>query len=148
MKLEDKLKLFVDRGWTCNPITGDVYSHTGNLIKNISDRGYITCVITTNNTTISVRAHQLIWFICKNEIPNEIDHINRIKSDNRIANLRNVDRYINNQNRKFKGYYYHKAAKKWHAKIYHMGKNIPLGFFDNEDDALKSYLDAKKVYHL
>jgi hypothetical protein len=46
------------------------------------------------------RAHRLIWEMFFGEIPDglEIDHINRNRSDNRIENLRLVNRSENNLN--------------------------------------------------
>jgi hypothetical protein len=50
------------------------------------------------------RAHRLIWIYHYGDIPEslQIDHINRIRNDNRIENLRIVSQSLNimNQNRK------------------------------------------------
>lgn len=43
--------------------------------------------------------HRVVWFLCKGKFPkNEIDHINRIRDDNRIENLRDVTRQENVDN--------------------------------------------------
>lgn len=65
-------------------------------------------IITTKNTTgyiqISVKgrkycAHKLAWLYVYGEyVPGDLDHINRIRDDNRIANLRKVTRSENCQN--------------------------------------------------
>jgi hypothetical protein len=47
----------------------------------------------------SYYAHRLAWFYMNGEWPDQIDHINGIKSDNRIENLRNVTVQQNNQNK-------------------------------------------------
>ena len=44
-------------------------------------------------------AHRLIWKMIHGEEPNEVDHINRDKKDNRLSNLRNVDHSTNMRNR-------------------------------------------------
>ena len=44
------------------------------------------------------RAHRLIWLMIYGEFPNEIDHINGDGFDNRLSNLRNVDRSGNMKN--------------------------------------------------
>lgn len=51
------------------------------------------------------RAHRIAWFMHFNEQPNLIDHINGIKNDNRICNLRNVSANENakNHGRKLNG---------------------------------------------
>lgn len=45
-------------------------------------------------------AHRIIWEMFNGAIPEgkEIDHINGVKSDNRIENLRLCDRHINCKN--------------------------------------------------
>lgn len=49
----------------------------------------------------SYRAHRLIWMYVYGEDPGELelDHINRIPTDNRIENLRKVTHQENHQNR-------------------------------------------------
>ena len=78
----------------------------------------------------------------------EIDHINRIKLDNRKINLRLSTRQQNNANRsiqkhssKYKGVYWHKASNKWMSSITFNGIQIYLGVYDNEIDAAKAYND-------
>lgn len=45
--------------------------------------------------------HRLVWLHTYGVMPDgEIDHINGDKSDNRLGNLREVDRAMNNQNRR------------------------------------------------
>jgi hypothetical protein len=78
------------------------------------------------------------WNIFDTSTDNSIDHKNRIKTDDRLCNLRNVKHQHNGFNRKCKGYYYHKQAKKYQAQIYLNGKRIHLG----------SYLEAKPKYHV
>ena len=46
-----------------------------------------------------IKAHRLVWFLCYKEFPNgELDHINRIRDDNRIENLRIADRGLQHKN--------------------------------------------------
>lgn len=47
--------------------------------------------------------HRLIYWLYYNELPEEIDHINRIRDDNRISNLRSVNRTENNKGITYKG---------------------------------------------
>ena len=45
--------------------------------------------------------HRLAWYYVHGKFPNgEIDHINGIKKDNRIVNLRDVPRSVNSKNQK------------------------------------------------
>jgi len=43
--------------------------------------------------------HRIIWFYLYGEWPEIVDHINGIKLDNRLINLRNVDTKTNSMNR-------------------------------------------------
>lgn len=45
-------------------------------------------------------AHRLAWYFVHGEQPYIIDHINHDRSDNRIANLRNVDYVLNGLNQR------------------------------------------------
>jgi hypothetical protein len=148
MTLKEKLELFKNKGWNYNPITGDIYSHTGRIIKGRNTNGYIQCSIGTGKDIISIGAHQFAWFITNNEIPNVIDHIDRDITNNKIVNLRNVNLQINQFNRNAKGCRFHKRDKVWIASISKDKKQIHLGTFNNEQDATQAYLDAKKIYHI
>jgi hypothetical protein len=111
-------------------------------------KGYLT--IELNNK--SYLHHRIIYYAYKDfDIKNpsiQIDHINRIKNDNRIENLRCVPNQQNQFNRDAKGYYWNKRANKWEAQIRLNGKTIYLGYFDNEEDAHNAYLTAKEKYHI
>jgi hypothetical protein len=80
---------------------------------------------------------------------NRVDHINGIRSDNRIENLRQVTNQQNQWNQtKAKGYYWNKPTKKWKAQIYLNGKQIHLGSYDTEEEARVAYLRAKEIHHV
>ena len=154
MTLEEKLKIFKEKGWTCNPDTGEVFSHTGKLIVNKSGCNkwkYINCKLRigrrVDNKSIDVKSHQLIMFICLGYIYDQIDHINGNTLDNRLINLRGVNQNMNQWNRKgAKGYY--RVRNKYRAVIKINNKKIHLGYFDTELEARQAYLDAKKIYHI
>jgi hypothetical protein len=77
---------------------GNVWSKTkGILNNNPRGAGYINVGLWKNNTRVSVRVHRLVasHFI---ENPNElplVDHINNVRHDNRVDNLRWAD-YVDN----------------------------------------------------
>jgi hypothetical protein len=75
-----------------------------------------------------------------------IDHINGVKTDNRVDNLRIVTQQKNCENRRSKGY--HKIGKKWRAQIKVNKKKHHLGYFDTEQEAHAAYLDAKAIHHI
>ena len=77
----------------------------------------------------------------------QIDHIDRIKLNNHISNLRIVTNQQNQFNRGAKGYCWNKQKNKWHSSIALNGKTKFLGYFNDEDDAHNAYIEAKKIYH-
>jgi len=102
-----------------------------------------------------VKAHILVWFLHYKVWPDlEVDHINRIPTDNRIENLRLATRQQNSANRKmgqgnyhkFKGMSFEKDRKKWLARIRVNGVLINLGRYDNIIDAAKAYDKAALQY--
>ena len=97
------------------------------------------------------RAHRFIWIWHNGTIEDglQIDHINGVRDDNRIENLRLVTRQENGWNRKTaKGYTWSKYHKKWHSQIKVNGKVLHLGYFHEEPDAREAYLTAKEKYHI
>lgn len=100
-------------------------------------------------------AHRIAWFLHYGRWPDGfIDHINRDRGDNRIANLRDCSRLENNQN-KFGAYKNNSLGAagviaqrgKFRARIRVEGKLISLGYFDTIGAASAAYLDAKKRLH-
>lgn len=110
--------------------------------------GYI--IIKINQ--ISYRAHRLAWLYVYGKFPDKyIDHINRIKDDNRICNLRDVNHSINCHNIKlqkdntsgYKGICWDKQMKMWKARISFNNKRINLGYYNDIKDAIKIYNKIK-----
>ena len=80
---------------------------------------------------------------------NDIDHINGIKTDNRVENLRQATQQQNQWNRPTaRGYYWFQRDKKWKTQIALNGKSIFLGNYDTEEEARVAYLRAKEIHHL
>lgn len=101
-------------------------------------------------------AHRLAWAIYYGEQPpGIIDHINQNRTDNRISNLRDGTRAVNQQNqqkphRRNKSSSYlgvSRFAGRWRAKIYNKGKYYFLGYFSSEEEAAQAYIMAKRKLH-
>ena len=96
-----------------------------------------------------IRGHQLAWYYIYNECVEMLDHINGIRTDNRICNLRSINKQQNHFNRvKAKGYTWHKHKNKWQSTICLSGKSYFLGLYKTEEEARNAYLAAKKKYHV
>lgn len=89
-------------------------------------------------------AHRVAWAIHHGKWPtDQIDHINGVKTDNRITNLREVSNQQNQQNATMRknntsgvtGVYWYKDGKKWHAQIRVGKKRMHLGYFDTLEEA-------------
>lgn len=93
-----------------------------------------------------IKAHRLVWFLNYKEFPNgQIDHINRIRTDNRIENLRIADSKLQHENTTripnkdtgVIGIYLDKTTKGLLAKYTFRHKNKTYRF-RNLQDAIKT----------
>lgn len=100
------------------------------------------------------RAHRVAWLLTHGVWPEgEIDHINGVRTDNRLANLRDVSITINRRNCKLRsdnksgvsGVNWNKAYGKWRARIAVNGQEVFLGNFDCVDDAIEARKQAEKT---
>lgn len=87
------------------------------------------------------REHRLIFLYMTGEFPAEqVDHINRVRDDNRWINLRVVTQRENLQNRSDTRYRpgvsWHKQCGKYRADIWDHGKKKFLGLFSSLDEAI------------
>jgi hypothetical protein len=137
----EKFEKLLGMGYTYDKDNGLVYGQKGNPIKRKNGQGYITLM---NNT----RAHRFAWYYVYGEIPNIIDHLNRDRSDNRLSNLRNVDRKTNNMNSNHidnaKKYSLHKQTGKYTAQICINYKKIHIGIYNTKEEAIQARIDYEK----
>ncbi len=151
---QEKLKELVDY----NPDTG-IFTNkinrinviAGSVCGSLNHRGYIHIKI--NKVTYS--AHRLAWLYIYGYCPeNQIDHINRIRNDNRIKNLREVTHSCNLKNRTLqknnktgvKGVNLCKRSNKWRVQISN-NKKIKTSYHKNFDDAVKKRWELEQKYN-
>ncbi len=123
----------------------------GNIAGSPTGLGYLRIRVQRRG----YQAHRLAWlYMCSNWPKDQIDHINRIRTDNRIANLREVTNKQNQQNRSkpssntsgYPGVYWCKRSSKWQAYITHNQKKVHLGCFTDREDAIAARKAAEKLY--
>lgn len=93
-------------------------------------------------------AHRLAWMYVYGKWPdNEIDHINRDRSDNRICNLRSATRHENSYNvpkliknkSGYKGVSKHPLCGKFVAQTTINNKKQYIGLFETAEEASEAY---------
>jgi len=97
-------------------------------------------------------AHRVIWALIHGYWPYCIDHINGDPSDNRLANLRNVSRQVNQRNQKTHksntsgrtGVSWNRFTEKWVAQIKMDDTTIYLGSYDDFDQAVAARASAER----
>ena len=130
--------------------------YSGKECGTVDDKGYRRILFRFQpDSTFKIRVHRLAWFIVYGVIPfGEIDHINQIKTDNRIENLRDVPKSINQRNvpRRVSntsgvpGVTWHKQRAKWCAQASVDGKHHHIGLFTAIEDAEKAAKEFRAAH--
>lgn len=101
------------------------------------------------------KAHRLAWLYVYGVWPaDDLDHLNRDRKDNRIANLREATRSQNTANKGarvgsvtgLKGVRFHRTRAKYQSRITVNYKEIHLGYFDNAEAAHEAYRVASEKF--
>lgn len=141
-----------------NPLTG-VFTRrksaggrlAGSVAGSLNSHGYMQVGVLKR----LYMAHRLAWLYVYGTWPkNQIDHINRSRADNRIANLRdvtsqqnlcNAGTYNTNTSGR-KGVYWVKRDSRWRACIVNKGRYLSLGYFGTQAEAVSARVAAEKLY--
>jgi len=119
---------------TCNN------NKVGDIVGSKGKHGYLQCMVDKKQ----YRMHRLAFLYMTGSIPEEVDHDNRIKDDNRWTNLNTSDRQLNNMNKGISsrntsghmGVSWSKTSNKWWAQIRVDGQVIHLGYYTDINDAV------------
>jgi hypothetical protein len=129
---------------------GRVRNESGHIRKPRKDEdGYIILRLSLNGKKTDYRVNRLVAleFIPNPNNKPTVDHIDRVKTNNNIGNLRwatqpeneaNTSKRLN-MTSKYKGVYWHKDKNKWHVSITKDRKKMHIGYFKDEDEAGLAY---------
>lgn len=121
----------------------------GKPIIYVSPNGYISVRYRGLNTVV----HRVIWLISYGEWPKgEIDHIDHVKTNNRLVNLREVSHAENSRNQSIGstnnsgvvGVAFRRDTERWVARIRHEQKSISLGSYRTKDEAVEARRAAER----
>lgn len=125
----------------------------GSPAGTVTGHGYISIRV----DGVCYLAHRLAWLLIHGEWPKgEVDHINGSRYDNRIENLRDVTRSLNQQNQTRAqsgnktgalGVSKADAKDRFRARIFTNGKQHHLGTFKTVEEASHAYVTAKRQLH-
>lgn len=125
-----------------------VFSKDGIKQGSKSEHGYIRIYI---NGKIYL-AHRIAWLYVYGVMPEQIDHINHNRADNRIKNLRNIAYAENSKNKTLSknnktgvsGIYFDKKRESFKVQIKSNGKNIFFGRYKDFEKAVSVRNSAYK----
>lgn len=134
-----------------NRITRHWSAQAGEIAGNVNALGYISIGIDGK----PFLAHRLAWLYVHGVWPaGVIDHIDGDPGNNRIANLRDVSRKMNQQNMReamkssgtgLLGAY--RNGKRFKSSIQVDGRLRHIGHFATAEEAHAAYLEAKRKHH-
>jgi hypothetical protein len=99
--------------------------------------------------------HKVVYCMHTGEMPVVVDHINRIKTDHRIENLRAADHHTNNYNKEtqknnklgVKNVCWNEQNKKYWVQVRAKGKTVVSKMFDSLELAELVATEARDKFH-
>lgn len=134
------------KGYVADPVQGIVYNKNGKPMGSVSkSTGYVYLTVEWKHYA----AHRFIYeaaYGVQLTRDQHINHINHVKTDNRIVNLEVVTNQQNVQwgvarTGEYKGVNWNKGKKKWRAELKYNEKAYGLGYYKTAIEAAKAYND-------
>ena len=126
----------------------------GAIATHKTGKGYLEVFFRKNGRRARYRAHRVAWLLGTGEDPGEkeIDHLNRIKDDNRFCNLELVTRAehrmrhpkLSTNTSGVTGVYWNQGTGKWQVRISDRGKEKYLGIFSDKFEAVCARKSAER----
>lgn len=140
--------------FTYDPVSGNLYWKNprgrkikpGSLVGCRDTRGYKVCQLNRK----MYKQHRLIWLMIYGYWPQTIDHINGVKDDNRLENLRAATSQQNSINRAprnglpqgvFRG------RNKFRAMLSVDSTQLDLGTYETPEEASKVYQEIAEEWY-
>ena len=126
----------------------------GDLAGTFHRRGYVRIAV----HRVIYSAHRLAFLYMTGRFPpNQIDHVDGVKSNNRWCNLRCVSGSENMKNRRIycnnksgtMGVFWDEETRKWIAQIRIEGRQVKLGYYSDKDEAIaiRKTAETEHGYH-
>lgn len=122
----------------------------GDVAGNPDSHGYIQIGI----DGLLHRAHRLAFLYMEGCMPEQVDHDDQVRCNNKWKNLNPATNSLNMKNQKLRstnisgtcGVYWIASSKKWRARIMVDNQGIHLGLFSNKRDAIAARQAANIKY--
>lgn len=152
-KILDRVNVFPETGICQYKHKHNKSRHANSSIGGKTKKGYYRISIREDGKSIYVSRSRLIYYAFHGVLPDNIDHIDRNPSNDKIRNLRSVSYSQNNLNRSIpknntsgrKGV--HVSNGKYIATIWVDGRAKNLGTFDYVEDASIARAEAEDKYY-
>ena len=99
----EKFEHLKKMGYTYDRYTGIVKTPKGKEIKAIK-LGWVYFATKIDGDIHQTYSHRYGFWFVTGLLPTQIDHINRVRHDNRFENIRAADYILNGENKRWKGY--------------------------------------------
>lgn len=128
------------------------HNKIGKKVGYLQKSGYVVCGVAGKTYYV----HRVIYLMHNNHMPEQVDHIDTNRSNNKIDNLRAATQQQNSCNGKLKtsntsgvkGVYFNKRKQRWHARVSYYYKEIHVGYFKTLEEAEKAVKEKRDELHM